>query len=234
MLGIPQNSPYDVNFRLLGVPVRISPMFWIITLVLGWGNGEPTGILIWLGCVFVSIITHEMGHALTNRVFGRNPAIVLHGMGGLCFSEGATLSSWKRILVLFNGPMAGFVLFGIIYFAAPQIETDSPVVVEILSNLVFINLVWGIVNLFPIWPLDGGQIFGVILQKVFRRRGQEFTHGLSLLVASLLAIYWYQRSEDIYPTFLLGLFAFNNFQMLQILHSRHIQIEDSEEEWWRR
>lgn len=234
MIGIPQDSPYDLRFRLLGVPIRISPMFWIITLVLGWGDGNPEGILTWVGCVFVSIIAHEMGHALTNRLFGRRPAIVLHGMGGLCFSDGATLSSWKRILVLFNGPLAGFLIYGIVVLAAPEALLESKIWVDVLNNLIFINLFWGLVNLIPIWPLDGGQILGVVLQKISVRRGQELTHGLSLLVASLGAFYLYQNTQDIYPTFLLCLFAFNNYQMLQAMHNRHLQADDPETEWWRR
>jgi Zn-dependent protease len=234
MLGIPQASPYDINLKLLGIPIRISPFFWIVTLALGWGDGEPQGILTWVGCVTFSIIVHEMGHALTNRFFGRNPAIVLHGMGGLCFSEGGYLAPWKRILVLFNGPMAGFLIYGLILAITSQTEVRSSLWIEILNNLIFINFFWGIVNLIPIWPLDGGQIMGVILQKISLRRGQELTHGFSLVVASLGAIYLYQSTQDIYPTFLLGLFAFNNFQMLQIMNNRHIHIDDSEEEWWRR
>jgi hypothetical protein len=104
MIGIPQASPWDMNFRLLGVPVRISPFFWVVTAMLGWGDGDMQRVAIWVGCVFLSIMVHEMGHALTNRLFGRSPAIVLHGMGGLCFSEGPNISARQRILVLFNGP----------------------------------------------------------------------------------------------------------------------------------
>lgn len=234
MIGLPQPSPYDIRFRLAGVPITISPMFWIITFVLGWGDGDLQNILIWVGCVLVSIIAHEMGHALTNRLFGRRPAIVLHGMGGLCFSEGATLSSWKRVLVLFNGPLAGFIIYGLIRVTMRDRSIDDAIVIEILNNLIFINLFWGLVNLVPVWPMDGGQILGVLLQKISSRRGQELTHGISLLIAALGAMYVYQRTEDIYLTMLLGMFAFQNYQMLQIMHHSHWASDGGEEQWWRR
>ncbi len=234
MIGVPQPSPYDISFRLAGIPIRISPMFWIITFVLGWGDGDFKSVAIWVGCVLFSVIVHEMGHGLTNKIFGRRPAIVLHGMGGLCFSEGPSLSSWKRVLVLFNGPLAGFMIYGIIYLTTQNQPLTDPNVREILNNLIFINLFWGLINLIPIWPLDGGQIMGVILQKISLRRGQELTHGLSLVVSGIGAILVFQRTEDVYLTLLLGMFAFNNFQMLQMMRHNHLLTDDSETEWWKR
>jgi len=234
MIGVPQPSPYDISFRLAGIPIRISPMFWVITAVLGWNDGNLTDVAIWVVCVLFSVIVHEMGHGLTNKLFGRRPAIILHGMGGLCFSEWATLSSWKRILVLFNGPLAGFLVYLIIDNSLHGMKFSDPNVREFLNNLVFINLTWGLVNLIPIWPLDGGQIMGVVLQKVSSRRGQELTHGLSFVVSVLGAIYIYSRTNEVYLTMLLGMFAFNNFQMLQLMKHSHLTTDDSEEEWWKR
>jgi hypothetical protein len=60
MIGVPQPSPYDISFRLAGIPIRISPMFWIITFVLGWGDGDFKNVAFWLGCVLFSVIVHEM------------------------------------------------------------------------------------------------------------------------------------------------------------------------------
>lgn len=223
-----------MNFRLLGVPVRISPFFWVVTAMLGWGDGDMQRVAIWVGCVFLSIMVHEMGHALTNRLFGRSPAIVLHGMGGLCFSEGPNISAWQRILVLFNGPFAGFLLYGVLSLVMTKVTIEDPNYLEVVSNLLFINLIWGLMNLVPIWPLDGGQITGVILMKLSPRRGQEFTHGLSLLIAGVIAILLYQKTNEIYLLLLMGIFAMNNFQMLQLLHHRHRLEADDDEQWWRK
>lgn len=243
MFGIPQPSPYDLNFRLVGIPVRITPVFWIMSIVLGWGNGEPTEVAIWVGCVLISIIVHEMGHALTNRLFGLRSVIVLHGLGGVCGSEDKPISSWKRILVLFNGPAAGFILAALVYallraglqgMLPAAININSPVQKEIINNLLTINIFWGLLNLIPIWPLDGGQIMGVLLKKISRWRGQEFMHGLSMLVAAGLGVWLYQRNGDVYNIFLLGLIAMQNFQMLQFLHARQTQFTEEDDQWWRR
>jgi stage IV sporulation protein FB len=235
MLGVPQPSPWDLNFRILGIPIRITPWFWIISAALGWSDGDFQRIVVWVGCVLVSILVHEMGHALTNRAFGRQPAILLHGMGGLCFAnEGPPISRWKRILIIFDGPLAGFMLYGLVLLIMRFARVEDPITQEILIQLAFINLVWSILNLIPIWPLDGGQIAGVILQGISRRRGQELTHGISLVLSALLAIWMYQRSGSIYNILLLSMFAMNNFQMLQLIHQRQWQDPEDSEQWWRR
>ena len=59
---------------------------------------------------------------------------------------------------------------------------------EIYRMLVWINLMWGLVNLLPIWPLDGGQASQIILTKVNRAEGARWCHIVSLLVAGVLAL----------------------------------------------
>ena len=39
MLGMPEPTAYDLRFRLLGIPVRVHPLFWIVMAVMG-GGGE--------------------------------------------------------------------------------------------------------------------------------------------------------------------------------------------------
>ena len=58
-------TPYDVRFRLFGFPVRISPVFWIIALLLG-GAGPPDEALIWVAAVLVSILVHDLDTRFSN------------------------------------------------------------------------------------------------------------------------------------------------------------------------
>ena len=92
LLADPQPTPFDLRFRLFRTHVRIHPLFWLIAVMLGWGythlhrpaTGNIVGDLaLWVGCVFVSILVHEFGHALTGRLFGSHAHIVLYGFGGL-------------------------------------------------------------------------------------------------------------------------------------------------------
>ena len=66
--------------------MRVSPWFWVITVLLGLntdGQTPPLELIIWIAVVFVSILVHELGHAFTQRHFGGQPWITLYGMGGL-------------------------------------------------------------------------------------------------------------------------------------------------------
>lgn len=237
LIGVPENTAYDLRFRLLGIPVRVHPFFWIVTLMLGANGAQDnvSHILIWVGCVFVSILIHEFGHALMAWVFGAYPSVVLYGMGGLCYYDDIDRQGpWQRIAVLFCGPGAGFLFLGLIlgtYLALGQ-PTVSPMGAEILDRLVFINLWWGILNLFPIWPMDGGQITVTVLSMINRRNGRRWGHVVSLLCAGAFAI-WMVSLRSFWMAFLFGYFAFSNYQVLEAMHYTRSHFDDNDGGRWR-
>ena len=67
MFGLAETQ-FDLKFRLLDVPVRIHPLFWVVAAVMGWRENELRVVLLWVLCVFVSILVHEYGHALMSRI----------------------------------------------------------------------------------------------------------------------------------------------------------------------
>jgi stage IV sporulation protein FB len=238
MLGMPERTAYDVHFRLLGIPVRIHPLFWIVTAILGSQNEGRLSVLIWIACVFVSILVHEYGHGLMSRAFRCSPSIVLYSMGGLCFSEADRQTPWQRLAVLFAGPGAGLLLYACvegIYFALPGLDHGA-VGWEIHEYMVFINFWWSLVNLLPIWPLDGGQITGIVLTMLDRRKGMNWTHAISLVTAGILSVWEFQKvPPDMYLGLFFALFGVMNFQILQAHHqtAKYGPLED-DADWWKR
>ena len=102
--------------RLFGVNIRINPWFWLMSAVLGWSrvqSGVPF-LLIWMACVLVSILVHEFGHVMMGRLFGSDGHIVLYSFGGLAVGSIQIPNWWKRVLVSLAGPMAGFLLWGML------------------------------------------------------------------------------------------------------------------------
>ena len=67
-------------------------------------------MLCWVVAVFLSVLVHEMGHALAIRALGVQPWITLYGMGGLTSHRGGRLPPKTQILVSLAGPAAGFAL----------------------------------------------------------------------------------------------------------------------------
>jgi stage IV sporulation protein FB len=262
MVGLAE-TPFDLKFRLLDVPVRIHPFFWVMAAVLGWHENNIPVVLLWMACVFASILVHEYGHALMSRAFGCTPSIVLWGMGGLCYSQGERQSPRERLAVVLAGPGAGFLLLGLVmllsslFFRITPLEhlqaaigdragvatkidlvvgenTASTYTRIAYQFLVFINLYWGVLNLMPIWPLDGGQATQILLSLYDRHRGQRWSHIVSLLVAGGLALVVYQLTKDIFMTVFFAYFAFVNYQVLQTLHQAHSMGLYQEDEWWRK
>jgi stage IV sporulation protein FB len=249
MLGAAE-TPYDLRFRFLDVPVRIHPLFWLVSAVMGLSQEEHNlpAVALWVACVLVSILVHEYGH-LMSRVFDCSPSIVLWGLGGLCYSQGERQTPGQRLAVIFAGPGAGFVLCGLVilvtsagfgitpaeqFKAALGVGPESNLLVKAYLYLIWINLVWGFVNLLPMWPLDGGQATQVVLSLFDRARGQRWCHIVSLLVSGILAIMVFKWTSDLFLTIFFAYFAMINFQSLQAIHQAQAMGLYQEDEWWKR
>lgn len=264
MFGV-NETPYDLRFRLLGIPVRVHPFFWVLAGMLGWQNQDLPRVALWVVCVFVSIVVHEFGHALTARAFGASPSVVLYGFGGLCMYQNVRQSPRQRAAVLICGPGAGFVLCGLVMlfyslrygltlpehfemaraelWMEPNREISTSVFRKILAVplalrsergfqvlmplyayhfLLFINLVWGLINLLPVWPLDGGQLTQTVLSEVNPYNGRRWTHTISLVCAGLVAIFIYTQTESLFNTLLFAYLFLLNYQMLDAIHRAQV------------
>jgi stage IV sporulation protein FB len=243
--GIPQPTPFDLRWRMFGIDVRVHPFFWLTGILLGWGQWQKhnpiLSLILWVVCVFVSILIHEMGHVLMGRLFGSHGHILLYGFGGLALGANNLRERWRRVLVLFAGPLAGFLLLGIVFVVALKLASrqkgmeltfSEPMVQDVYRMLVWINLGWGILNLLPIFPLDGGQISREVFEGILGVRGTIISLALSIAVAGVLAVHClvggaYERplipflpEGDFYMAFFFGLLAMSSFQLLQQEQSR--------------
>ena len=103
-----------LRFRLSGIPFAVTPYFWVGSAIFGAGAAHgPNGLLllaVWVLCVFVSIVLHELGHALAARQVGVSPYVVLYQMGGLTYLPGGAMSRAASNLRQLGGPAAG--IFG--------------------------------------------------------------------------------------------------------------------------
>lgn len=195
MLVEPERTQYDLKFRLFGFAVRIHPLFWLFTALLG-ANTLDAGLaylLIWIAAALVSILVHELGHAIAFRRFGTDAHIVLYAFGGLAVPWHAVSGRGRRIVVALAGPFAGFALCGLVYasqLAFNWAGPEAPRPVNYLFRaLLFINLFWNIFNLLPVFPLDGGQVCRELCTKASRRRGTRISLEISIAVAGLVSLY---------------------------------------------
>jgi Zn-dependent protease len=235
----PERTHYDLNFRFLAFPVRVHPYFWLVTLLFG-ANVLEAGLylyfLIWVGVLFLSLMVHELGHALAFRWFGVDSHIVLHAFGGLAIPWSPVHARWRRIVVALAGPVAGFLLYGLVYLSdyESQWAGRSLPLAYLYHSLIFINLYWGLVNLLPVWPLDGGQVCDEICTHFSPRRGRQIALQISIAVAAAFCIYsiacvvevkegedwfkdlphWVPRGS-VWSAILFGMLAAQSYQVLQ-------------------
>ena len=240
LLGEPEQTQGDINFPLLGIPVRIHPFFWLVALVLGASSRDISGALIWVAVLLISILFHELGHATAYRLFGLHPWITLYGMGGLTACSSAEESRSKaatttgRIFVSLAGPGAGFLLAGLIiagilasghrvfFFPLgsfwPWFLTDlivSQTFTMFIWQMLFFNIIWGLVNLLPVYPLDGGQIAREIFLKLNPHDGIRQSLILSMITAAALAAFAMLEWRELFVALLFGYLAFSSFMAMQ-------------------
>ena len=209
-----------IRFRLFGFPVTVEPWHWAILAFCGGALGikeseDLLPVLLFMAAGVVSILIHELGHALTMRLFGgRHISIVLHGMGGHAICQGAPFSRGQHILISLAGPLlqlaCGLVVLIAVIMSGATVLEASPVY-ELLSSFIEVSLFWAVLNLIPVYPMDGGQI----LRGILGPRHIQLTLQISIIVAIFVGV----LGLIYLKTFLLSIFmvfsAVENYKALK-------------------
>ena len=207
-------------FRLWGIPVRVHLVFILMAAALGLlSQGNP---FIWIVIVFQGVLMHELGHAFVGRHYGLKPNIELVALGGLTWWDGGeSLSPGRSILVSVAGPLVGIVLGGLVYGAhfAGWLP-DAAFAREIVVVFVWVNLGFGLLNLIPMLPLDGGNIVASGLEWIRPGHGRRLSCYVSFFfigVVGALSVYF----GEIFITLLLALFAMTTYRVLEAERARN-------------
>jgi stage IV sporulation protein FB len=263
LLQEPAESPYDLRFQLFGFPIRIAWSFWIGSLIFGFylvqgldqylaelGPGIAALYVLWALCLLVSILIHELGHALAFRQNGVESSIVLYHFGGLAipresWGSGTSvtrLSAKQDLWIALAGPLlqiaSAAVLIGLFKLSDYRLDQaidgwvypwvplglgtiiaesegkmiDSPGLFALLVFYAWPSIVWGLLNLVPVWPLDGGRI----TRSLILIRGGNTVQSLwiSLIAAGLMAAYGLTNGQMFLGILFMSL-AITNYQMIQ-------------------
>lgn len=113
---------------------------------------------------FVSIVLHELGHSLVAIARGIPVhSITLFIFGGVAQSEEDADTAATEFWVAIAGPLVSFALAATFYVASLVLSDLSQVAATAAEWLATINLVVGIFNLVPGFPLDGGRVFRALV-----------------------------------------------------------------------
>jgi stage IV sporulation protein FB len=219
-----EGTPFDLQMHLARIPVRVIPTFWLVAALLGWDPDRLDLVFLWMGCVFGSVLFHELGHALTAAAFGYDPHIVLYHFGGYAsFYPDRELTPLKSLLITLAGPLPQLALgiavmvgwmFGYPHAAMRMEPRFAEYLGETLWYLTQINIGWAVMNLLPVWPLDGGQAMQAILAGLGLRDAQGWTLKFSVFAGALATAGLYQFGLQGTALMFLML-TVNNIQALQ-------------------
>ncbi|MDC0744231.1 site-2 protease family protein [Polyangium mundeleinium] len=218
-----------MNFRLFGIDVEVQASFWFTTVLLGINfvdlSRGPAGLLplaVWALVVLVSVLVHELGHALAIRRHRIQPEITLYLMGGVTrWQQVLPLRRIDHILISLAGPFAGFAFAGLFFgfdywldhHAPAQVAARVPTIGRFaLDVLIYVNLRWGLINLLPVLPLDGGHV----LEQALGPRRVRLVAGVSMLAGFGVALYGL-RSHNLFLAVMFGMLAFQSLRRLQTL-----------------
>lgn len=218
--------------KLFRIPIKIEIPFFAIALVLGLSRSRDIALLVeWILVVFASILVHEFGHAFAARAFGLSPEIRLYQMGGLTsWQSEIEISPLKHLAISLAGPAMGFLLGSFVFLLGPAFLRAFPARLSALVyfDLLWVNVGWGLFNLLPMLPLDGGQVLTTLEAWLLRRKDQIFSHALSFLIALAVTVAAFSARQP-WIGFLGIFFAYLNgnllFRKLQTHRDRKLRFD---------
>lgn len=208
--------------RIRGVPLRIHWSFLIFfALIVGAMvllDFDARTILYVTGLVvtiFVFVLLHEMAHVTTARFYGvPTRSITLHPLGGVSMLERVPDRPGQEALVGFAGPLVNIVLAVIllpvaIYFHGLGAFLSPPDLLDPGTwayDLFWINVLLGVFNLLPAFPLDGGRVMrSMLAMKVSYARATRiaaFTGRTIAIAFVVIGLFWN------FILVLIGIFVF--------------------------
>jgi len=200
-------------------------------------------LAIWVGVTFISILTHELGHGLAFRYFRIRCDIVLYHMGGLAIpgagmlwgrnGRRTQLSHLDQIIISGAGPAIQLLLAACVGIVAiscgifvPEFKWLSdtmrldvgtprnPFAYAFVRFMVTSSIWWAIINLLPIYPLDGGHIAQHLIGMYRRTSGLMEAHALSAVVGVALAFWCITHGMELNALFIASM-VMNNIQTIQ-------------------
>jgi Zn-dependent protease len=135
--------------------------------------------VVFVLCIFVTVVMHELGHALTARKYGiQTRDITLLPIGGLARLDRLPEKPAEELIVAFAGPLVNFLLAIITSFFITFPENAEALAAQLSSGVnsnnfflhfFIVNIVLAVFNLIPAFPMDGGRVLRALLSFKLKR-----------------------------------------------------------------
>ena len=174
------NQKSFVVARLFGIPVHVSPYWFIIAgvFIVIYANdlsnslpGTTTRYAVaaaFVVLLYLSVLVHELSHSLVARGYGLAVRrIMLLPLGGISEIDREAPTPGREFTIAAAGPALSLVLGGIGWGLAQVVTTGVPGV--LVRQLMFANIIVGLFNLLPGLPLDGGRMLRAVIWAITKK-----------------------------------------------------------------
>lgn len=207
-----------------GIPVYVEPsfLFFLLIIILFNASGEAfnaaqVGLLCFV--IFVSILIHELGHALTARLVGCDGIrVALIMFGG--YATHTPTTRGRSLGISLAGPAAGLLLGGaalLFYWFGGDLLYVGPegATLYLVQSLIFINFFWTFFNLLPIHPMDGGRaLFHGLTYFKSEQTSMLWVARLSMVLCVICGILAFQAGFT-FMAFFFVMFFMNNWNVMR-------------------
>lgn len=172
-------------FRVRGIQLAVHSSFFLLLAYVAWLGWQPdpefgdagsgwSGMLwnvITLLAFFTCVVLHELGHSFTAMHYGVGVRrILLMPIGGMAEFDSIPRQPSRELLITIAGPAVNFAIAAALWAltglpaAWPFGDYEfAPGVAGLLQLLIHWNIIMGVFNLVPVFPMDGGRVFRALL-----------------------------------------------------------------------
>lgn len=199
--------------EIAGIPIRFSPWYLLLVLIVFWRTQDVQVGLIILVCLTWSVVLHELGHGVVAKAYGARPSIVIHAFGGYC-ERAAIHDRRKNLWVSAAGPLVSLSLAGSFWVFEALLPTATPGLVRLaVSYMATTNMFWAAFNLLPVLPMDGGRMLQLQLgYHVSSDRADGIAAWVGALFGVVGAVAGWVYFNSLLIAVFLGMMAWQNMQ----------------------
>lgn len=173
---------------IAGVPVKLHWTFGLMVLWVAYIAStnaftavETFYFALFILSLFLCVVLHELGHALTARIFRiRTVDIILSPIGGLARLTHLPQKPWQELLITLAGPAVNAVIAFVLLIAIllqPEVsfylEGEGDAIYTLPANfmplLCLVNMMLALFNMLPAFPMDGGRVLRALLSMKWSR-----------------------------------------------------------------